>query len=78
VVIDAEPVRVKLTTWLLESVNLHEFEGGLTAITSPTGTDAPLVDVALARILKYDGVHDEPQFALIVPVIVNWKLALLG
>ena len=78
VVIDAEPVRVKLTTWLLESVKLHEFEDGLTAIASPTPTGAPLVVVALAPMLKYVGVHDEPQLGLTVPVIVNWKLALFG
>jgi hypothetical protein len=78
VVIDAEPVSVNETTWLVESVKLHEFEGGLTAIESPTITGAPLVDVALAPIVKYIGWHDEPQFELIVPVIVNWKLALFG
>jgi hypothetical protein len=32
VVIDAQPVKVKLTTWLVESVKLHGFELGLTAI----------------------------------------------
>jgi hypothetical protein len=55
VVIDAEPVSVKLTTWLVESVNWHEFEGGLTAIETPTITGAPLVDVALAPMVKYIG-----------------------
>jgi hypothetical protein len=52
VVIDAEPVSVNETTWLLESVKLHEFELGLTAIESPTITGAPLVDVALAPMVK--------------------------
>jgi hypothetical protein len=52
VVIDAEPVKVKLTTWLVESVKLHEFELGLTAIESPTITGDPLVDVALAPMVK--------------------------
>jgi hypothetical protein len=78
VVIDAEPVSVNETTWLVESVKLHEFEDGLTAIAIPTITGDPLVDVALAPMLKYVGVQDEPQLALTVPVIVNWKLALLG
>ena len=78
VVIDAEPVSVNETTWLLESVKLHEFEDGLTAIAIPTPRGAPLVVVALAPMLKYVGVHDEPQLELTVPVIVNWKLALFG
>jgi hypothetical protein len=78
VVIDAEPVKVKLTTWLVESVKLHEFELGLTAIESPTPRGAPLVVVALAIMLKYVGVQDEPQLEFTVPVIVNWKLALFG
>jgi len=52
VVIDAEPVSVNETTWLVESVKLHEFEDGLTAIESPTITGAPLVDVALAPMVK--------------------------
>jgi hypothetical protein len=78
VVIDAEPVSVNETTWLVESVKLHEFELGLMAIETPTPKGAPLVVVALAIMLKYVGVHDEPQFELTVPVIVNWKLALFG
>jgi hypothetical protein len=52
VVIDAEPVSVNETTWLVESVKLHEFEDGLTAIESPTITGLPLVFVALAPMVK--------------------------
>ena len=74
-VADADAVSVNCTVCPWLTVKLHELDDGLTLIDKPAGIDElPTVP----PILKYVGVHDEPQLELITPEIVNWILLLVS